>query len=105
AKPTQDRLPDTTALAPGWMRTANRKGVRPELRAADLLSLADSQLVPWHQQGFTTAWIAPGGGMINGVGALVNLSGMPKRESIVTPVTGMSFAFSAGGGGFRAAGP
>ena len=34
-QPVQDTLPDTGAIAPPFMREANRKGVRPELRAVE----------------------------------------------------------------------
>jgi imidazolonepropionase-like amidohydrolase len=104
-QPNQDTPPDTGAIAPASMREANRKGVRPELRAGDYLALADATLGPIRQQGFTTALIAPSGGTINGMGALVNLSGMPKRESIVRSNVAMGFAFSTTGGGRRGGPP
>ncbi len=91
----QDTPPDTAADAPPFMRPANRKGVRPELRAVDCLALTDAVLVPYWQAGFTTALFAPSGGAINGVSALVNLSGAPKRECVVKPVVAMHFAFQA----------
>src|SRR2546423_13645156 len=42
AQPNQDVAPDTLAEAPPFMREANRKAVRPELRACDYLSLAET---------------------------------------------------------------
>ncbi len=75
------------------MRLANRKGLRPELRAVDYLALDPSTLVPYRQAGFATALFAPFGGAINGISALVNLSGAPKRECVVKPVVAMHFAF------------
>ncbi len=93
AQPDQDTAPDTTAYAPASMRLANRKGIRPELRAADYLTLTDAALGPIRQAGFTSAVIAPTGGSISGVSALVNLSGAPRRDSVVLSVVTMGFGF------------
>jgi imidazolonepropionase-like amidohydrolase len=93
-QPDQDEPPDTASDAPTFMRLANRKGVRPELRAFDCLDLTPAILVPYRQAGFTTALFAPSGGAINGVSALVNLSGAPKRECVVKPIVAMHFAFA-----------
>ncbi len=92
-RPDQDTPPDTLSDAPSYMRLANRKGIRPELRAVEHLTLTDTVLVPYRQGGFTTALIAPSGGAINGTSVLVNLSGAPKRECVVKPVVAMHFAF------------
>ena len=98
--PNQDTVPDISATASPTMRIANRKGVRPELHAADLLSLTDEILKPERQAGFTTDLISPGGGTINGVGALVNLTGLPRRDSVVLPGVLMDFAFGTNGSGY-----
>lgn len=92
-QPNQDEPPDTSVDAPPFMRLANRKGVRPELRAVDCLALDAFVLVPYRQAGFTTALFAPSGGAINGMSVLVNLSGAPKRDCVVKPVVAMHFAF------------
>lgn len=92
-QPDQDEPPDTSVEAPPFMRVANRKGIRPELRAVDCLILDAATLVPYRQAGFATALFAPFGGAINGMSALVNLSGAPKRECVVKPVVAMHFAF------------
>ncbi|MFA0731941.1 MAG: hypothetical protein LKKZDAJK_001295 [Candidatus Fervidibacter sp.] len=89
----QDEPPDTSVDAPPFMRLANRKGIRPELRAVDCLPLDAATLVPYRQAGFTTALFAPSGGAINGTSALVNLSGAPKRDCVVKPIVAMHFAF------------
>jgi imidazolonepropionase-like amidohydrolase len=92
-QPDQDEPPDTSVDAPPFMRLANRKGIRPELRAVDCLALDATTLVPYRQAGFTTALFAPSGGAINGTSVLVNLSGAPKRDCVVKPVVAMHFAF------------
>ena len=102
-QPVQDTLPDTNAIAPPFMREANRKGVRPELRAVDALTLTEGFLNPLRKEGgFTTALFAPSGGTINGVGVFADLSGKPKREVVLSSEAGMSFTFnsnSESGGG------
>ena len=100
AQPDQDKALDTGSEAPASMRLANRKGIRPEIRAVDYLTLTDTALIPIRQAGFTTALIAPSGGNINGMSALVNLSGAPTRDAVVRPAVTMGFGF--GGGGARA---
>ena len=105
-QPVQDTLPDTSSIAPPFMREANRKGVRPELRAVENLTLTDAVLNPLRKEGgFTASLFAPSGGTINGVGVFVDLSGKPKREAVLRPETGMSFTFgtspeSGGGTGY-----
>src|SRR2546425_8350539 len=54
AQPNQDVAPDTLAEAPPFMREANRKAVRPELRACDYLALVDADLTAARKAGFTT---------------------------------------------------
>jgi len=98
AQPVQDAPADTGAFAPAFMREANRKGIRPELRAADNLNLTDEVLRPYRAAGFTTAMIIPEGGSINGLGTLVNLSGRPRRESVVVEEVAQGFGFGSRGG-------
>lgn len=93
-QPDQDEPPDTTIDAPSFMRIANRKGIRPELRAVDCLDLTPAVLVPYRQAGFTTALFAPSGGAMNGISTLINLSGAPKRDCVVKPIVAMHFAFT-----------
>jgi imidazolonepropionase-like amidohydrolase len=98
AQPNQDTPPDTTLIAPPFMREANRKGVRPELEADNALAFTDAILRPARQSGFTTELLVPTGGTITGVGSLVNLSGEPKRDCVVRPAVAMGFTFSSTGG-------
>ncbi len=105
AQPDQDKAPDTGTEAPASMRLANRKGIRPEMRAADYLTLTDAALGPIRQAGFTTALVAPSGGSISGVSALVNLSGAPKRDAVVRPTVTMGFGFGTGANFVRDAQP
>lgn len=93
----QDDPPDTSAEAPAAMREANRTAIRPELRAAAHLALTDAQLIPLRQAGFTTAHIAPTGGILDGVGAVVNLGGRPRREAVVSAQALMHAGFRGRG--------
>ena len=99
-QPVQDVAPDISAGAPPFMREANRKGIRPELRAGDYLTLTDELLRPARASGFTTEMIMPSGGTINGLGTLVNLTGLPRRDSIVRPDVAMNFTFRTTGSGY-----
>lgn len=100
----QDIVPDTTAAPQVSMREANRKGIRPELRACDCLALTDDLLRTARSAGFTTQMITPGAGIMGGVGSLVNLNGLPRRYAVLRPEVASSFAFRQGGGGFGAGG-
>lgn len=96
----QDAAPDYTADAPASMREANRKGIRPELRAIDHLALTDAALFPVRQQGLTAALIAPSGGYISGTSALVSLGGRPRREAVVRPGVALHFGFQSAAPGY-----
>lgn len=104
AQPDQDKSPPTGETAPASMREANRKGVRPEIRAVDCLDLNDALLNTARRAGFTTVHLAPGNGTINGVTGLVNLSGQPKRYAVIKNSIGMDCAFRSTGGGFGGGG-
>ncbi len=99
-QPAQDTPPDTGTEAPPFMREANRKGIRPEVKAADLLTITDDFAKPARSAGFVTEMISPSGGTINGLGALVNLNGLPRRDSVVLPTTTMDFSFGTSGSGY-----
>jgi imidazolonepropionase-like amidohydrolase len=106
AQADQDVKPDTDDTAPAFMREANRKGVRPELRAVDHLELTDPVLNSARRVGFTTAHLAPAGGIINGVTGVVNLSGLPKRNAVVKGDIALDCGWRAGGApGGPGAGP
>jgi imidazolonepropionase-like amidohydrolase len=103
-QPNQDTPPDTMKDAAAAMRVANRRGVRPELLAAQYLTLNADGGNPHRQAGFTTALIAPSGGLLTGQSALVNLSGATRREVIVKTPVAQHAALSMGGGGFGGGG-
>ena len=98
AQNAPDPAYDTTNGAPPFMREANRKGIRPELRAGDYLTLTDDITRPARASGFTTELIMPSGGTINGTGALVNLNGLSRRDTILRPGIAMNFTFRTASG-------
>ncbi len=98
--PNQDTAPDISAEASPSMRLANRKGVRPELKAADILALTDEILKPERQAGFTTDLIAPGGGTISGTASLVNLNGLTRRDCVLRPEVMIDCSLGSSGGGY-----
>ena len=100
AQPNQDTPPDASIDAPPFMREANRKGIRPELNAADYFTLTDDTLKPERQAGFTTELLMPSGGTINGVGALIDLNGLPRRDAVLRRDAAMGFSFGTAGGGY-----
>ena len=97
-QPDQDRVPDTTSLAPASMRAANRKWIRPELRARDCLALTDAILGPMRKNGFCSALFTPAGGLITGVSAFANLNGVPRREALVRGNVGLCMSFNPSDG-------
>jgi len=93
--------PDTNVgdFASAFMRQNVRKGIRPEARAIENLSLGDDVLKPYQTSGFTTILVAPSGGDMSGIAALVNLSGRPSRECAVLANVGETIGFGSGGWG------
>jgi hypothetical protein len=94
----QDAPPNVSDTAPASMRQANRRGVRPELLAAAHLGLTPQILNPERRAGFTTFVVAPTGGSINGVAAVVDASGGPRRDAVLNERVGMGFGFRSGPG-------
>lgn len=98
AAPADEDAPDPVSdYASASMREGNRKGMRPDLEVRTCLDLGDDLVKPYRKSGFTTVAFEPSGGTINGVGALVNLSGRPARESVVAARTAMAVGFGGGG--------
>jgi len=89
--------PDTNVgeYASAFMRESVRKGIRPEERAVENLALTDEFLKPYQTAGFTTVLIAPSGGDMSGVAALVNLSGRPVRECTVVAEVAEAIGFGS----------
>ena len=91
---------DFTAEALGGMESANRKGIRPEFRAAEVLVFGEEELRKHHRGGFTAAHVAAQEEFLAGSAALVSLNGGTRREIIVRPRTGIAGSFRAYGDGY-----
>ena len=63
--------------------TDDRHGLTPEFQVAAAFDLAESTAQERRALGFADLLAAPGGAIAAGQGALVSLSGQPRRESIV----------------------
>ena len=61
----------------------NRRGLTPEFEAAGAIELTDALAESHRRLGFTSILSVPGGAIATGQSALVTLSGLPRRESIV----------------------
>jgi imidazolonepropionase-like amidohydrolase len=61
----------------------NRKGLTPEFEVAGALEFNDGLADPRRRLGFTDLLSAPAGAIATGQSALVSLSGLPRRETIV----------------------
>lgn len=92
-KTRQDDAQSSADVASAFMREANRKQMRPELEARQNLDLTDDVRKPYWEAGFTTIMAVPGDAGLRGQGTLVNLSGRPVRESVVTPSTGFAVSW------------
>jgi len=96
------------APAPGTGQHASEPRVkgpedRPETnsfeRAADLVSPSDKRLEAARAAGFTTSATFPSGGIFEGLGAIVDLTGERGRDMVITQPIGQEVVFRVRGGG------
>ena len=74
-------------------------------RAADLVSPSDNRLEAARAAGFTTAATFPNRGIVEGLGAMVDLAGETGRDMVVAQPVGQQIVFRVGGGGMGRAFP
>ncbi|HEY7209080.1 MAG TPA: amidohydrolase family protein [Bryobacteraceae bacterium] len=67
-------------------------------RAADLVNPSDKRLEAARAAGFTTSATFPNRGIVEGLGALVNLAGERGRDMVVAQPIGEQIIFRVGGG-------
>jgi imidazolonepropionase-like amidohydrolase len=67
-----------------WTPPDNRRGLTPEFEVASALELTNALAEPRRRLGFTDLLSAPSGAIATGRSALVSLSGLPRRETIVS---------------------
>ncbi len=79
----------------------NRTGLTPEFEVARTLDLPEATADERRKLGFTDILAAPGGPIAAGQSALVSLSGLPRRETLIkTPIALHMLLGRAGGAGF-----
>lgn len=69
-------------------------------RAADLVSPSDTKLESARAAGFTTSATFPNKGIVDGLGAMINLAGDRGRDMVVVQPVGEQIVFRLGPGGF-----
>ncbi len=82
-KRAEDIHPDPRQGPLAATRFANRRGIRPQVRAIDLYIPKDKKLEARRAAGFTTVLIAPRDGILSGTSDLMGLSNMPVRRAVL----------------------
>ncbi|MBL8059445.1 MAG: amidohydrolase family protein [Chthonomonas sp.] len=94
-EPPVNEVRDDSTTVPTRLRPLNRKGVRPDISAADCLDLGPA-LPAQYSAGFTSAFIVPGVGSFRGQGAVVSLS--EARGSVLKAGLGQAMGLTPGVG-------
>ncbi len=92
--------PDATREAPPRMEEANRRGLRPEIDAAALISIGEEAAKKVQGAGFTVVRSALAEEYIGGRAALITLSGRPRREALIRGGAGFQGGFKNPGDGY-----
>lgn len=93
---TEDVNPDQRQGPLAATRFANRRGIRPQIRASEIYTANDKQLKSHQKLGFTAALIAPRDGLLSGSSDLFDLSGDPIRQSIILSNVAQHGSYTAG---------
>jgi imidazolonepropionase-like amidohydrolase len=99
-KAAEGEKPDFTKGPLPGMEQANRKGLRPELDAADLVSPNEEALKKAHAGGFTVAVVAADQEYLAGRASALTLSGAPRRNALLKAATGMHASLRSYGDGY-----
>ncbi|MCH7838685.1 MAG: amidohydrolase family protein, partial [Planctomycetes bacterium] len=79
----EDVRPDPVQGPLAATRFANRRGIRPQLRALEQYAPKAESLEAYRAAGFTTALVAPRDGLFGGRSDLLNLSDQPIRRCVL----------------------
>lgn len=93
---TEDRNPDEREGALPAMHGANRRGIRPQVRALERFTPEAKALEAHRSAGFTAALVTPQAGILAGTSDLVNLSDDPIRRLVLASDVGMHASFEPG---------
>ena len=94
-------LPVNTGADPQIeMRRANRKGIQPSFRAADVLALSSEERAKRREAGFALLNVSPSGQLLAGASAVALTRELAPREAIVRAEVLQLAAFQASGDGY-----
>ena len=82
--PLEGRKAETAKYALAGMREDHHSGLTPEYAAAEHLKITTAELDKFRRAGFVAVHVLPSGRIASGQGAVVNLSSLPPRESLIT---------------------
>ncbi len=92
--------PEFAKEAPPSMEQANRKGLRPELEAAEVVAVTEDLAKKAHAGGFAVAVVAAAEEILSGRACAVTLSGAPRRNALLKASTGIHASFRSAGEGY-----
>ncbi len=93
---TEGVNPDAAEQAETLTREAGRKGVRAELRGAEIYAADAKAREAMRKEGFTTALVAPRDGIFGGSSDLIDLGEDPLRRSILAEHVAQHASFAVG---------
>jgi imidazolonepropionase-like amidohydrolase len=96
--PVEGRKVDISKYALAGLRSDDHNSLTPEFAAARHLKPSTQDLEKYRQAGFVAVHVLPGGRIVSGQGAVVNLTSLPIRESLLSPTTFVTFQLSERGG-------
>jgi imidazolonepropionase-like amidohydrolase len=82
------------------MRQANRKGIRPSFRAADVLAIEDKVGESIRAAGFGVMLSAPDGNLLSGVSAIATTRDAAARDTVLDEAAFQHAVFGAPGSGY-----
>lgn len=95
--PTTPQTPAQSQAIPHSNGPEDRPQTYSFEHAADLVSPSDRRLEAARAAGFTTAATFPNRGIVEGLGAIVNLAGQRGRDMVVAEPIGQQIVFRTGG--------
>ncbi len=99
-KAERDRPTSTRSDVQIDMREANRKGIAPAFRAADVFELAAEKAKSYRESGFGWLVSAPAGELLAGSSVLATSRDAAARDQIVLPLAYSHGEFRASGAGY-----
>ncbi|MCI0341568.1 MAG: amidohydrolase family protein [Planctomycetales bacterium] len=92
--------PSTTKSVLAASPEGFRRGIRPHLRAADLVQLDEKAVRDAHRAGFAVACVPPPDGLLSGTSVALSLSGADRRAAVFRPVAALHARLGGVGGGY-----